>query len=234
MSISLNDKKELIKSLKAVAIEVTDPGDLPFTMIFNRSGTNSLFTIISPIDMKVGSTEHLMAIGAVTMAFYPDFLIMLSDIHFQTQKVNLNEVGELKKQMERRLPPGYLHDLANTEGMYEAGLVANGILCVTATRDASFDSFIMPYSYHGKYGPYYFRWLDEVEKFKYLSEPTENDHMVISGDFYEAIKLIMKKERVKPETVVGFIGREVSENSLQASALRYLHDKGFMIMQAMI
>jgi hypothetical protein len=231
MSINLGDKKEIIKTLKATAIEVTDPGDLPFTMIFNKKGSNSLLTVVAPIDMKAGSLDHLMAIGSIAMAFHPDFIVMLSEVHFQSvDATTIEDINQFKEEVGHKYPPGHLQELSNTEGMYEAGLVTNGILCVTANRDLSFENFIMPYSYHGKYGPYYFRWLDELEKHKSISTPSSDNQLLISGDFYDKIKLLMKKERVRSSVVEKFLGEGINQENIDTHALTYLQSRGFIVM----
>jgi hypothetical protein len=234
MSISLNEKKEIIRSLKAAAVEVTDPGDLPFTMIFNKSRSDELLAVVAPMNMRPGSVDHLIALGSIVMAFYPDFITILSEIHFQSiDGTTIEDIGQFKEELSHKYPPGYLQELSNTEGMYEAGLVTNGILCVTANRDSSLESFILPYSYHGKYGPYYFRWLDELEKHKPISTPNNENQLLISGDFYDKVRSLMKADRIRSDVVEKFMGGG-NEEKLKKSAISYLQSMGFLVMSVSV
>jgi hypothetical protein len=182
--------------------------------------------------MAPNSVDQIIALGAISMAFEPDFIMMLSEIHFQAiDGTQIEDAEQFKKEIGDKYPPGYLQELSNIEGMYEAGLVTNGVLCVTANRnDSSFENFIMPYSYHGKYGPYYFRWLDELEKHRPISTPNKGNQLLISGNFYDKVRMLMKTPKVKSNVVEKFFGEGANEERLKLSAISHLQSNGFLVM----
>ncbi len=183
----MDDWVDFAKKQKAWAVEKTDRGDIPPTVIVERDGICAI--VIAPqIDKHLG----LKAAAMCQAGFDPDALTMVMDAHItQAQKKEGQTIEEAEEEFRKKFPPGSMQRMCDEEGACETGLITDCLICHRITRDGKISMVTLPYSYHGKGGPP-FKWLDQDPKFGKLSE-SENPEAEVRGMIPDALRGIMKQ-----------------------------------------
>jgi len=180
---------DFAKHQKGWAVDSTDRGDIPPTIIVERDG-EILAIVISPeIDKRYG----LQAASMCRVGFDPDALTMVVDAHIHESKRKENQtLEEAQEEYHKKFPNGMQH-ACDTDGACATGEITDCLICHRIARDGKITLVTLPYSYHGKDGGVPFKWLDEDERYKSMGNMSESDEGVrLEGLIPDSLREIMK------------------------------------------
>lgn len=167
---SLKNWIDFAKQQKAWAVEQTDRGDIPPTLIVERDGNVQAIVVAPEINKYMG----LQAASMCKLGFDPDALTMVMDAHVHSGKVKEGQTPEeAQEEFRKKYPKGMQH-ACDEDGACATGDITDCLICHRITRDGSFSLVTLPYSYHGKDGPP-FKWLDDDPRYKGMCQGTEGD-----------------------------------------------------------
>lgn len=179
---------DFAKQQKQWAVDSTNRGDIPPTIIVERND-EIIAVVISPeIDKRLG----LQAAAMCHLGFDPDALIMVVDAHIHQGHVEEGQtVEEAQEAFRKKFPKGMQHACDN-EDACAVGEISDCLICHRITRDGKITLVSLPYSYHGKDGGVPFQWLDDDERYKNLSSFFQNtDKDTLKGFIPDSLREIM-------------------------------------------
>jgi hypothetical protein len=180
---------DFAKQQKTLAVENTERGDIPPTVIVERDG-EVLAVVISPqIQKELG----LQAAAMCQSGFDPDALTMVVDAHIRHIVAKEGQtMEEAQEEYHKQFPKGMQHACDN-EGACATGEIVDCLVCHRITRDGQITMVTLPYSYHGKDGGVPFEWLDEDERYKGMGDMSEGTEGVrLEGFIPDSLREIMK------------------------------------------
>lgn len=180
---------DFAKQQKTLAVETTERGDIPPTVIVERDG-EVLAVVISPqIQKELG----LQAAAMCQAGFDPDALTMVVDAHIRHIVAKEGQtMEEAQEEYHKQFPKGMQHACDN-EGACATGEIVDCLVCHRITRDGQITMVTLPYSYHGKDGGVPFEWLDEDERYKGMGNMSEGTEGVrLEGFIPDSLREIMK------------------------------------------
>ena len=180
---------DFAKQQKSWAVDSTNRGDIPPTIIVERDG-EVLAIVISPeIDKRYG----LQAASMCQAGFDPDALTMVVDAHIhQGKRQEGQTMEEAQEEYHKKFPKGMQH-ACDTEGACATGEITDCLVYHRITRDGKITMVTLPYSYHGKDGGVPFQWLDGDERYKDMGNMSETSEGVrLEGFIPDSLREIMK------------------------------------------
>lgn len=157
---------DFAKQQKAWAVEITDHGDIPPTVIVERDG-KVLAIVVSP---EINKQLGLKAAAMCQTGFDPDAITMVLDAHIHSGKVAEGQTNEEAiEEYHKKFPKGMQHACDN-EGACDLGEISDCLICHRIDREGNITMVTLPYSYHGKSAGQPFKWLDEDERYKNMGE----------------------------------------------------------------
>ena len=186
---SLKEWIKFAKQQKDWAVEKTERGDIPPTIIVERGGELQAIIIAPQIDKYMG----LHAAALAQVGFDPDALVMVVDAHIHQGNMKDGQTPEqAAEEFKKKYPKGMQHACDN-ENACELGEISDCLVCHRITRDGVLSMVSLPYSYHGKGGPA-FKWLDDDPKYKDVVQGTEEkDGLVLKGFIPDSLRKIMSE-----------------------------------------
>ena len=177
---------DFAKNQKNWAVEATDRGDIPPTVIVERNGETLAVVIAPQIDKMLGLSAALMC----RVGFDPDALTFVVDAHMHLASSKKDQsLEEAEKEFRSKYPKGMQHACDNEQAC-ATGEITDCLICHRITRDGQITLVTIPYSYHGKEGGVPFKWLDEDEKYKEFGKETSEN---IQGFIPDELRKIMKQ-----------------------------------------
>lgn len=201
--ISIEDLKAKIvdfaKQQKSWAVEKTQRGDIPPTVIVERNGQVQAIVIAPQIDKYLG----LQAAAMCHAGYDPDSITMVMDAHIGTmasgtkpdgEKMSEKDIEEATAAFRKKYPKG-MQAACDDEGACETGDITDCLICHRIDREGNISMVTLPYAYHGKEGPP-FKWLDQDPKYKdMLTGSSEGDKgLQLKGLIPDALREIMKSQ----------------------------------------
>jgi hypothetical protein len=204
---------DFAKKQKDWAVEGTERGDVPPTVIVERDGKVLAVVIAPQIDKILG----LQAAAMCQAGFDPDALTMIMDAHIHEAKSKeWQSKEEAVEEFHKKFPNGMQHACDN-ENACDLGEISDCLICHRITRDGEITLTTLPYSYHGKNAGVPFKWLDEDERYK--------DFGNISGDELEGFIPDNLREIMKKTSFFEQMGEElekkIKSNDYSPERVRY-------------